>query len=78
MLSNVQQCDCGVKTLNLIKEQVDDFWEAHDECYYHFEYVKPRGTHSDQCICGDTIESFPDSWYEMWTEVHNEHKETNE
>jgi hypothetical protein len=73
MLDNLQQCDCGSKTLNLVGEQVDDFWEAHGDCYYDFEYVKPRGTRSGRCVCGDTVESFPDNWYEMWLEVHSEH-----
>lgn len=72
MLSNIQYCDCGTKTLNLVNEQIDDFWEAHEDCYYDFEYIKPKGTNSSKCICGDIIESFPDSWYEMWLEVHEE------
>jgi hypothetical protein len=70
---NLEYCDCGAKGLNLVGHQVDDFWEAHEDCYYDFEYVKPKGTHSAQCICGDTIESFPDNWYDMWQQVHSEH-----
>jgi hypothetical protein len=70
---NLEYCDCGAKALNLVGHQVDDFWEAHEDCYSEFEYVKPKGTISDSCICGDSIESFPDHWYEMWVDVHNEH-----
>jgi hypothetical protein len=71
---NLEYCDCGAKALNLVGHQVDDFWEAHEDCYSDFEYVKPKGTISDTCICGDNIESFPGYWYEMWAEVHNEHR----
>ena len=70
--SNLEWCDCGSRALNLVKEQVDDFWEAHEDCYYEFEYVKPKGTRSAKCVCGDAIESVPDSWYDMWLEVHEE------
>lgn len=74
MTNNLEYCDCGSKGLNLVNEQIDDFWEAHADCYYEFEYIKPKGSHSDHCPCGDQITAFPDDWYSMWTEVHDEHK----
>ena len=73
MDNNFQICECGSRALNLIGEQIDDFWEAHYECIYENTYIKPNGTHSAECICGDSITSFPDSWYEMWLEIHSEH-----
>ena len=33
VVSNFQYCDCGARSLNLVNEQIDDFWEAHEECY---------------------------------------------
>ena len=73
MDNNFQICECGSRALNLVDEQIHDFWEAHDECVYGDTYTKPKGTHSAECVCGDSITSFPDDWYEMWKEIHGEH-----
>ena len=73
MPNNLEWCDCGSKALNLTKEQIDDFWEAHDDCGWEFEYVQPKGVHSAECVCGDSVTSFSNSWFGMWVEVHCEH-----